>query len=70
MGERAKANCDGLAPSDFLVVLGPALQTRVHSRRVVREPRRPLQWAAGIRRGFYRLSDELQNVRQCPRVAR
>jgi hypothetical protein len=66
----SKADCDGLAPPDFLEVLGPARQARVHSRRIVREPRRPLQWAAGVRRDFYQFSAELQNARRCPRVAR
>jgi hypothetical protein len=65
-----KADCEGLAPPDFLEVLGPARQVGVHSGRVVREPRRPLQWAARIRRSFYQLSAKLQNAGRCPRVAR
>ena len=65
----SKADCE-LAALDFLEVLGPPRQTRVHSLRVVREPQRPLQGAAGIRRGFYQFSAELQNAGRCPRVAR
>jgi hypothetical protein len=65
-----KADCEGVAPPDFLVVLGPRGAGPGPFGRVVREPRRPLQWAAGIRRGFYQLSDELQNAGRCPRVAR
>jgi hypothetical protein len=66
----SKADCDGLAPPDFLEVLGLPRQARVHSLRVVREPQRPFQWAAGIHRGFYQFSVELQNAGRCPRVAR
>ena len=65
-----KADCEGVAPPDFLEVLGPARQVGLHAGRVVREPRRPLQWAAGIRHGFYQSSAELQNAGRYPRVAR
>ena len=66
----SKADGGGLTAPSLLEVLGAARQARVDSRRVVREPRRPLQWAAGICRGFYQLSDELQNAGRCPLVAR
>ena len=66
------ADCDALAP-DFFEVLGPARQVGLHAWRVVREPRRSLQWAfrrAGVRRRFYESGAELQNAGRSPQMAR
>jgi hypothetical protein len=65
-----KADCERLAPPDFLEALDLARQAPVHSGRVVREPRRPLQRAARVRRGFYQFGAGLQNAGRCLRVAR
>jgi hypothetical protein len=68
--QNPRADCDELAPPDFLEVLGPARQGRFPAGRVVGEPRRPLHWAARIRRSFYQLSAKLQNAGRSPRVTR
>ena len=58
--ENPGADCDELAPPDFLEVLGPARQGRLPAGRVVGEPRRPLQWAGDVRRGLYQFSAEVE----------
>ena len=58
--ENPCADCDELAPPDFLEVLGPARQGRFPAGHVVGEPRPPLQWAGDVRWGFYQSSAEIQ----------
>jgi hypothetical protein len=68
-GWLCNAHCEGVASPDFLEVLDLARQAPVHFGRVIREPRRPLQRAARVRRGFYQFGAGLQNAGLCLRVA-